>query len=93
MAQAQVLMVDTDTDEFGASEVFLNNLLSAFTDLSKDHMERCSLAPLLALDTVSQPVQVDEPLLRDAMLAIEKALVEGTPAEIQIVLGWLIDTH
>ena len=27
------------------------------------------------------------------MPAIEKALAEGTPAEIQIVLGWLIDTH
>ena len=56
-------------------------------------MERCSLAPLLALDRVSRPVQADEPLLRDAMLAMEKALAEGTPAEIQIVLGWLIDMH
>ena len=27
------------------------------------------------------------------MLAIEKALAEGTLAEIQIVLGWLIDMH
>ena len=27
------------------------------------------------------------------MLAIKKALAEGTPAEVQIVLGWLIDTH
>jgi hypothetical protein len=87
------MMVDTETDEFGASEVFLDDLLSAFPDLSEDHVERCSLAPLLALDTVSRPVQADEPLPRDAMLAIEKALAEGTPAESQIVLGWLIDTH
>ena len=93
LAQARSMMVDTETDEFGASEVFLDDLLSAFPDLSEDHVERCSLAPLLALDTVSRPVQADEPLPRDAMLAIEKALAEGTPAEIQIVLGWLIDTH
>ena len=45
------------------------------------------------LDTVSRPVQADKPLLRDAMLAIEKALAEGTLAEIQIILGGLIDTH
>ena len=87
------MMVDTETDEFGESEVFLDNLLSAFPDLSEDHMERCSLAPLLALDTVSRPVQADKPLPWDAMLAIEKALAEGTQAEIQIVLGWLIDMH
>ena len=36
---------------------------------------------------------MDELLLQDVMLAIEKALAEGTPAEAQIVLGWLIDTH
>ena len=93
LAQARVMMVNTETDEFGALEVFLDDLLSAFPDLSEDHVERCSLAPLLALDTVSQSVQADVTLLRDAMLAIEKALAEGTPAEIQIVLGWLIDTH
>ena len=40
-----------------------------------------------------RPVQADEPLPRDAMLAIEKALAEGALAEIQVVLGWLIDTH
>ena len=85
------MMVDTETDEFGASEEFLDDLLSAFPDLSEDHVERCSLAALVALDTVSRPVQADEPLLRDAMLAIVKALAEGTLAEIQIVLGWLID--
>ena len=87
------MMVDTETEEFGASEVFLDDLLSAFPDLSEDHVERFSLAPLLAIDTVSRPVQADEPLPWDAMLAIEKALAEGTLAEIQIVLGWLIDTH
>ena len=93
LAQARSMMFDTETDEFGASEVFLDDLLSAFPDLFDDHVERCSLAPLLALDTVSRPVQADKPLPRNAMLAIERALAEGTPAEIQIVFGWLIDTH
>ena len=46
-------MVDTETDEFRASDVFIDDLLSAFPDLSKDHVERCFLAPLLALDMIS----------------------------------------
>ena len=47
------MMVDTETDEFGASEVFLDDLLSAFPYLSEEHVERCSLAPLLVLDMIS----------------------------------------
>ena len=64
------MMVDTETDEFGASEVYLDDLLSAFPDLSDDHVERCSLAPLLALDTVSRPVQADEPLPQLSLIHI-----------------------
>ena len=46
-------MVDKEMDEFRASKVFLDDLLSAFPFYSEDHMEHCSLAPLLALDMVS----------------------------------------
>ena len=53
LAQARELMVYTEMDEFKASDVFLDNLLSAFPNLSEEHMECCSLAPLLALNMIS----------------------------------------
>jgi hypothetical protein len=34
-----------------------------------------------------------EPILRRAILLLEKLVKEGTPDEIQIVLGWLLDTR
>ena len=46
-------MVYTEMDELGASDVFLDNLLSAFPNLSKEHVERCSFALLLVLDMIS----------------------------------------
>jgi hypothetical protein len=41
----------------------------------------------------SRPVHEREHLVRDAMLAIKKAVAEGTPSELLIVLGWLINTR
>jgi hypothetical protein len=34
-----------------------------------------------------------EPVPRRPIINIPKLIAEGTPAEIQIVLGWLLDTR
>ncbi len=94
LAQAKELRVDTEADEFGMTDVFLDDLISVFPALSADHIKRGSRAALLALEVVSRPlVERGETLPRDHMLAVDKARAEGTPAEVQIVLGWEIDTR
>ena len=35
----------------------------------------------------------DEPISRDEIVAINKLLAEGTPSEINICLGWSINTR
>ena len=79
-------MVGKETDKIGASDTSIDDLLSAFPDLAEDHVDCCSLAPLLLLDMISRPAQADEPLLWDAMLALEKALAEGTLAGVHVHL-------
>ena len=92
-APARPMLVDPETDKFGTTEVFIDDLMALFPWLSRAHLERCSNATLLALELLSRPLGKNEPLPRDAMLALEKAVAEGTPAEIQIMLGWQIDTR
>ena len=47
----------------------------------------------LAMHVTSRPHAGDkEPILRRAILSMMKLLMEGSPAEQQIVLGWLLDT-
>jgi hypothetical protein len=35
----------------------------------------------------------NDTLMRDDLLALEKAIAEGTPSEWLIVLGWLLNTR
>ena len=57
------------------------------------HSRRGYEAVLLALAVIGRPLSEDEGVLRDELLAIEKALAEGTPTELLIVLGWELDTR
>ena len=94
LEQARKLRVDTEADEFGMTDVFLDDLITVFPALNEDHINRGALAALLALDVVSRPLVTNgETLPRDHMLAIDKAMAEGTPSEIQIILGWEINTR
>ena len=89
-------MVGPEAGEFGTADVFLDDIFSAIPQLDGDSPgDRGGQAALLALDVLGQPLLPDggESLPRDEVLAIDKAIAEGTPAERLIVLGWMIDTR
>jgi len=81
LAAARSLMVDPEADEFGTADVFLDDNFSAIPQLDGDSAgDRGAQAALLALDVLGQPLLPDggESLSRDAVLAIDKAIAEGT---------------
>ena len=92
-SSALPMLVDPCIDEYGGSEVFIDDIFSAFLDLSPEHIDRGKFAPLIAIESISRPSHAKEPLPRDDMLAIDKAIAEGTPTEILIVLGWSLNTR
>jgi hypothetical protein len=93
MAKAREMAVDPKIDKHGLIDVFIDDIITVFPAISPKHSKKCSLAALLALDVTSRPVHPHETVPRDPMLATNKALAEGTPAESQIILGWKIDTR
>jgi len=95
LAADRSLMVYPEADEFGTADVFLDDIFSAIPQLDGDSPgDRGAQAALLALD-VGRPLPQDggESLPQDEVLAINKAITEGTPAERLIVLGWMINTR
>ena len=89
-------MVDPKADEFGIADVFLYDIFSAVPQLDADSPgDRGAQDALLALDVLGRPLLQDngESLPRDEVLAIDKAIAEGTPAERLFVFGWMIDTR
>ena len=93
LAKARQLSVDPGIDAHGLIDVFIDDIITVFPAMSSDHAKKCSLAALLALDVASRPVHPHDTVPRDPMLATEKALAEGTPAESQIILGWTFNTR
>jgi hypothetical protein len=77
----------------GKVDVFIDDLIDTFLD-TPENLARKPHAVPLAMFITSRPHAGDkEPILRRAILSLLKLLAEGAPAEIQIVLGWLMDTR
>jgi len=61
-APALPLLVDPCVDEHGGREAFIDDVFSAFLDLSQDHIDRGQFSPLFAIETLSRPPHKQEPL-------------------------------
>jgi len=84
LAAARSLMINPEADEFGTADVFLDDIFSAIPQLDGDSPGNCGAqAALLALDVLGRPLLPDggESLPRDEVLAINKAIAEGTLTE------------
>jgi len=69
-------------------------LLGANMDTKADDMPFATASNLMVdLPADDAPKAESESLARDNMLSIKKFLVEATPGERKLVLGWLVDTR
>jgi hypothetical protein len=79
--------------EAGKVDVFIDDLIDTFVDTPRNLARKPHAVPL-AMFVTSRPHAGDnEPILRRAILSMIKLLAEGSPAEVQIVLGWLLNTR
>ncbi|GKY96053.1 hypothetical protein MPSEU_000565500 [Mayamaea pseudoterrestris] len=74
-------------------DVFLDDHLGVIVHTSNDALIRGAHAIPLLLDVLGRPERADEPLPRNALIAVSKLIAEGCLTEIQVVLGWEIDTR
>jgi len=88
---AKLADVFVQVSEEGRADVFIDDIITVgyFSDCWK---WLCGAA-LLALHIFDRPVDESEPVPRDDLLAINKLLSDGSPSEIKIVLGWVVNTR
>ena len=91
-APSAPMAVDPQPNDNGKVDVFVDDLIATFLD-SLRNIERVPAVIPLVLSLLGRPVSDDEPIDRNEFLSIIKLLAEGTPAEIQTVLGWILDTR
>ena len=78
----------------GRVDGFIDDLINVFADTPENCRRQPHVVPL-AMHVTSRPHAGDEhePVPRRPILSLPKLVAEGRPEEIQIVLGWRIDTR
>ena len=91
-AKGLELIVDIPIDPIGTTDVYIDDLVSLTVDVKgTDNLVRCDRAPLLGIDTLSRPLDLNEPMPRETMEAMKKLEAEALLQEIKTILGWEID--
>jgi hypothetical protein len=92
-APASEMAVFVPPLEAGKVDVFIDDLIDIFPDSPENLARKPHVVPL-AMHVTSRPhAGALEPILRRVILSLIKLQAEGSPAEQQIVLGWLLDTR
>jgi hypothetical protein len=93
-APARSMAVSVPPTIEGRVDGFIDDLINVFLG-TPENLERAPHVVPLAMYATSRPhVGEDaEPIKQRAILSILKLIAEGSPAEIQIVLGWTLYTR
>jgi hypothetical protein len=92
-ARAMPMAVEIPTTVTARTDSFIDDLIRVFLDTPKNR-EREPHAVPLAIHVTSRPHMGNaEPVKRRGLLSAPKLAAEGTPEEVQIVLGWILNTR
>ncbi len=89
--QAKQMAVNLPIDSDSRTDGFIDDLITVFLDTPQNRSRSPHAVPL-AMHVTSRPhAGNNEPITRRNILSDAKLIAEGTPAEIQIVLGWQLN--
>jgi hypothetical protein len=93
IATARPIAFHIPTTVTARTDSFIDNLIRVFLDTPLNRAREPHAVPL-AIHVTSRPHMGEaEPVRRRGLLSAPKLEAEGTPAEVQIVLGWNLNTR
>jgi hypothetical protein len=93
LTTARQMAVDVPTTVTGRTDSFIDDLIRIFLDTAKNRRTQPHAVPL-AIHATSQPhLGAGKPIQGRGLLSGPKLIAVGTPAEVQIVLGWDLNTR
>jgi hypothetical protein len=93
IALGRSLAVGNPTSVTARTDSFIDDLIPIFLDTVENRRLQPHAVPLTVHVANRPNAGPDKPVLRRENLSGPKLEAEGTPAEIQIVLGWELDTR
>jgi hypothetical protein len=91
-AKSKHLSVLIPSNNIGKSDVFIDDIIAISLD-KEDNINRVCSAAILAIHTVTRPLDPSDEILRKEIISMKKFQAEGSPSEVKTVLGWSINTR
>ena len=92
-AEARDLCVEMPIEDRGKCDGYIDDLMSVCVDIG-NNLARLIAAPCTIIHAFSHAATVNDAFLsREDMVAIDKCVAEGAPAEVRICLGWQMNTR
>ena len=86
---ARELIVDIPVDYRGYADVYIDDTTGLTVDLpGTSNADRLEAAIPLVIKVAARPLDKNEPLPREPMIAKDKLAAEGGLAETKVILGW-----
>lgn len=93
LAQSLPLAIDTEVnDDWPRADIYIDDGISVAVDIN-DNVLRAATAALLAMHIFGRPIDDRDPIQRKHLASLSKLAAEGRMQEIQILLGWKVDTR
>jgi hypothetical protein len=86
-------LVEPPVDDHPQTEVYVDDFFNVFEALSQHHIDVGTKAIPLMIDLLGRPPSSNDAVYRDWLLSLKKAMAEGRPQEVLIILGWLINSR
>jgi hypothetical protein len=91
--RAKEMVVTIPTTLSSRHNCFIDDMSQIFLDTPNNRRRMPGIVPLAVFATCRPHAGEDKPIIRRQLLSPSKLVAEGTPAEIQIVLGWELNTR
>jgi hypothetical protein len=93
VARAKEMAVTIPTTLTARHDCFIDDVIQIFLDTPENRARMPRIAPLAVFVTCRPHAGAGEPIARRPLLSPSKLEAEGAPAELQIVLGWELNTR
>ena len=92
-AAAMPCSVEVPVTATSKCDCFIDDIIQVFLDTPDNRAKQPHVVPLAVHVSCRPHADKEEPIKRRPLLSQEKVEAEGAPAELQIVLGWSLNTR
>ena len=92
-AEAMPMQVAPEADGKATTNNFVDDLITTFVMEYEQDADRAIQSVLVAFETICRPLIEEEKISREDVMSLSKLLAEGTPTEVLMILGWIVDTR